>query len=219
MQKPTKRGCRGDGCSPSRWLRLEAPLAGVQKGASGGEQKAADGKPYASDSKVFGGDRDTRQHQGHGANRPQKRPKATLPRRQSEREREADAAAKLALYTQEREMTARVAKLCSEANVEQVEATVKQAQVEMVAKQVRDAAQLIGLKSDQVRALGRALRLLSAPASGGDPGADVELQRLLDQIQAEDERRIERAAKKEAERLSGLTLPPEEWVTAPADLG
>jgi hypothetical protein len=127
----------------------------------------------------------------------------------------ADAAAKLALYTQEREMTARVAKLASEAGVEQVEANLKQAQAVMMPEMVKTAAEQAGLNDKQVNALGVGLRKLAFEARGDSAGADAEAARLADlreQIDAEQEQRIADAARVEAERLSGLTLPLAEWL-------
>jgi len=74
-----------------------------------------------------------------------------------------------------------------------------------------------------VQALGVALRKRLADAVD-DPDAariteqaDARLAELHDRSDADDDRRIARAAKKEAERLTGIVMPPAEWVSEDAE--
>ena len=109
---------------------------------------------------------------------------------------------------------ARLAKQCSEANVEQVEANIKQAQVENISRAVLGAAKDAGLAPKPIRALGAALRAWATTQSGDEAAAIQardELAKLRAEIKADDERRIEQAAQK----FSGLTFPPEEQLAPP----
>jgi len=91
---------------------------------------------------------------------------------------------------------------------------MEQAKVETTLRAIREAAQDVGLNATELQALGIALRKRMAETLG-DGGheaeaAEAKLAKLRAQIRADDTQRINTAAKREAERLSGLTLPPEE---------
>ena len=125
--------------------------------------------------------------------------------------------AKFRLLMEQVDRAARLAKQCSEANAEQVEATVKQAQAVLVANMVKEAAKRAGLNESQVAALGIGLRAVAAEASGDAATAEAEAARLAvirDDLAAAEEQRIADLAREEAERLSGLTMPPEELLPA-----
>ena len=119
------------------------------------------------------------------------------------------------MFKEERQFLAWISKMCSEAKVEEVEANVKQAQAEHMAALIRQAAADAGLDALQVNALGMGLRMRVAETSGDTAKAEAEareLAKLRERIDAEREQRIADAARAEAERLSGLTLPPAEWL-------
>jgi hypothetical protein len=80
---------------------------------------------------------------------------------------------------------------------------------------IRQAAADAGLDALQVNALGMGLRMRVLETQGDGAGAEAEAQqlaRLREQIAAEEAQRIADAARAEAERLSGLTLPPAELI-------
>jgi hypothetical protein len=109
---------------------------------------------------------------------------------------------------------ARLAKACSEANVEQTTANLQQAQATVMVRAIREAAREAGLTNLQVRALGVALKAQLATNDGDNhTAADSQkrLARLRDQIEAVERRRIER----EAARFAGLELPPDELIPNP----
>lgn len=129
------------------------------------------------------------------------------------REHSAEAAR---LFKQERQFLSWVAKMCSEVNVEGIEAAVMQSQVEQVAAMVKEAATLALGDTADVAALGAALRVLTLRHAGEDTAAaEAELAQLRERRAADREQRIADAARQEAERLSGLTLPPAEWLPEP----
>lgn len=125
------------------------------------------------------------------------------------------------LFKQERQHLSWVAKMCSEANVEQIEATLKQAEAEALARLVRVAAQHAGLTGDRLTALGVGLRLAVAETQGDSEAAErttAALAQLRERIADDDRHRIER----EAQRLTGLVpaaeLAPGEdpaWMAPP----
>jgi hypothetical protein len=118
-------------------------------------------------------------------------------------------------FETERQFLAHIAKMCSEVGVEAIETAIKQAQALQMAEMIKRAAEDAGLDALQVNALGIGLRKLIKEQSGDGAGAAAEAGRLADlreQIDAEREQRIADAARVEAERLSGLTLPPAEWL-------
>jgi hypothetical protein len=111
--------------------------------------------------------------------------------------------AKFRLLMEQVDRAARLAKQCSEANAEQVEANVKASQAALVARMVHEAARRAGLNDKQVAALGVGLRALTFEAQGDTAAAEDEAQRLAElreEIAADDQRRIEA----EAQRLTGL---------------
>jgi hypothetical protein len=110
---------------------------------------------------------------------------------------------------------ARLAKQCSEANVEQTEANIRQAEATLMVQAIRDAARDVGLTNLQVRALGAALRLQFERVQGdGEATAKSKqnLAQLRGQIETVERRRIER----EAAHFAGLELPPDELLTPAA---
>jgi len=118
------------------------------------------------------------------------------------------------LYDSERDRLARIGEACIRAGVAERMVRMEQAKVETTLRAIREAAQDVGLNATELQALGIALRKRMAETLG-DGGheaeaAEAKLAKLRAQIRADDTQRINTAAKREAERLSGLTLPPEE---------
>jgi len=127
------------------------------------------------------------------------------------------------LYDQERSMLVRVSEACVRAGIAEHLIRMETAQAEMTLRAIRDAAQDAGLNQTQVQALGIALRKRLAALSD-DPDAarvaeqaDARLAELHDRSEADDERRIARASQKEAERLTGIVMPPDEWISEDAE--
>jgi hypothetical protein len=121
--------------------------------------------------------------------------------------------AKFRLLMEQVDRAARLAKQCSEANAEQIEANVSAANTALMARMVQEAAKRAGLDGRQVTALGVALRGIAVEAGGDTATAErcnADLAGLREQLVAADARRIATAAREEAERLSGLTMPPQE---------
>lgn len=117
----------------------------------------------------------------------------------------------LRLYDEERDRLTRIAKSCSEAGVEAAEVQLQQAQALSIAHAVRAAAEDIGLRQEQLAALGTALRKHLSTAAGEADLAEREDARLREQVErlrASEESRVEKAA----QRYSGLTFPPSELV-------
>jgi len=122
------------------------------------------------------------------------------------------------LYDQERSLLVKVAEACVRAGIAESLIRMETAQAELTLRAIRDAAQDAGLNKTQVQSLGVALRKRLADAVD-DPDAariaeqaDARLAELRDRSEADDDRRIARAAKKEAERLTGIVMPPAEWL-------
>lgn len=116
-------------------------------------------------------------------------------------------------YEKERQFLAQLAKMASEVKVEEIEASIKQAQALQMAEMIRQAAEGAGLDGLQVRALAVGLRKLTAEAGGDSIRAEAEareLVKLREQIATREAQRTADAAREEAQRLSGLTLPPAE---------
>ena len=88
--------------------------------------------------------------------------------------------AKFRLLMEQVDRAARLAKQCSEANAEQVEATVKQAQAVLVANMVKEAAKRAGLNESQVAALGIGLRAITAEAAARSTPTALRLAHLAD---------------------------------------
>jgi hypothetical protein len=119
------------------------------------------------------------------------------------------------MYRQERQFLAWISKLCSEVKLEDWEVSVRQSQAAQMAAMVKEALERVGVDSKVVEAVGVGPRARVLEASGETAAADAEaakLDQLREEIAAADRERIADAARKEAERLSGLTLPPAEWV-------
>jgi len=107
----------------------------------------------------------------------------------------------LHLYDEERDRLTRVAKAASDAGVDQAEILVMEAQAVTMVKVLRDAAEDIGLSRDHVAALGNAMRMRLAEASGDVDLVARESERLAGQVarlRAADDRRVEKAAQKVA---------------------
>lgn len=119
-------------------------------------------------------------------------------------------------YDDERDRLARIAKVCSEAGVEEARLQIDQARAAMMVSVIRDAAGEIGLNRDQLNALGSAMRGRLALMSGDDEtaeAADAQVAKLRERIEAQEEERIERAAARRPP--ADLEYPPEEWVAEP----
>lgn len=107
------------------------------------------------------------------------------------------------LYGEERDRAARIAKACSEAGVEEAEVRFAQANAEQLTQLVRRAASDAGLSDKHVRALGAALRKQTAQAQveqGEDAHeaaakAEEQLDRLREELRADEDRRITRLAR------------------------
>jgi hypothetical protein len=116
-------------------------------------------------------------------------------------------------YDEERDRLARIAKACSEAGVDEASVRVQEVQALLMVQALAEAAKDAGIPPQYVRALGPALRKQLALLSGDEASAQAAERRVTElraQIEADEERRIERAA---AERVpANLTYPPEEWV-------
>jgi hypothetical protein len=119
------------------------------------------------------------------------------------------------MHRQERQFAAWIAKLCSEVKLEEWEVSVRQSQAAQMAAMVREALVRAGVDDKIVNVVGVGMRALLAEHKGDRAAAEAEaakLDQLREEIAADDQQRIHEAAKAEAERLSGLTLPPEEWL-------
>jgi hypothetical protein len=121
------------------------------------------------------------------------------------------------LFKEERQFLAWISKMCSEARVEQVTATIQEAQATLMADTIKEAFRLAGLSDEQVKATVAALRLVSIEGSGETPPPELveQFAQACERWKAADAERVERLAREEAQRLSGLTLPPSEWVEEP----
>src|SRR5215211_3808651 len=82
------------------------------------------------------------------------------------------------LFKQERQFLSWIAKLCSEVNVEAIEADLKKGQAALMAGMVRKAAEQAGLGGNQVTALGVGLRLAFLEAQGDSTAAERETATL-----------------------------------------
>ena len=119
-----------------------------------------------------------------------------------------EAQVRLSLYSAERDRLTRIAEACVRAGVAEHIVRVESAQAAMTAQAVQEAGKAIGLNRTQMSALGVALRVSLAEAAGEGEQADAARERLhtlREQIQTDDTQRIAAAAKREAERLTGLT--------------
>lgn len=122
------------------------------------------------------------------------------------------------LYSQERDRLTRIGEAAVRAGVSERLVRIEESQAAMTVKAVADAARDIGLDRTRLRALGVALRVRLAEAAGEQEQADASrqrLDRLREEITATDDQRIAAAAQREAERLTGLMIPPAELIPIP----
>ena len=116
-------------------------------------------------------------------------------------------------YDLERDRLTRIAKSCSEAGVDEACIRIEEVKAAQVVATITAAAKDAGIPPHYVRALGPALRKQFALVAGDEAVAEQAERRVAEvreQIAAEEERRVERAASKR--RPPDLTYPPEEWV-------
>lgn len=131
-----------------------------------------------------------------------------------------EAAVVVQLYDSERKMLLQVGEACVRAGVAEHIVRMEQHKAELTLRAIRDAAGDTGLNATQLQALGVALRRRFAEAFGevtDATAADARLAELRQKIADDEEQRVARAAKTEAERLTGLTMPPSEWVSTEPD--
>lgn len=122
-------------------------------------------------------------------------------------------------FDTERDRLARFAKACSEAGVDEAMIQIETAKMTFVVQAIETAAKEAGLSPRHVQALGTAMRKQLALSSGDEASAraaEERVEQLRSEIDAADADRIYRAARTEAQRLSGLTLPPSEWLASDA---
>ena len=111
----------------------------------------------------------------------------------------------------ERDRLTRIAQGAASAGVDEAMIQIHQAQAMTMVRAITQAAEDAGIPRDYVKALGPALRRQLALLAGDDAAAaeqEAVVARVRDQIQATEARRAEKAA----QRFSGLTFPPEEYI-------
>ncbi len=128
-----------------------------------------------------------------------------------------EAAVLLRMYDDERDRLTRISEAAIRSGASAEEVRVQQAQARQLVDIVRAASNDVGLSKRQQQALGVALRKHAASLSD-DPQrsaqqaaeADARLAKLREEISAEEEHRVERAAAMRPP--ADLAYPPSEWM-------